>query len=81
MLYDIYGSLDFAVVFDDPSTGVGGSAVDAAMLQTALLMLFIGSVGKSLSSHYMYGYQMRWKDQLLYRPLSTLRPWLMLDCI
>ena len=47
MLYDIYGSLDFAVVFDDPSTGVGGAAVDAAMLQTALLMLFIGAVGKS----------------------------------
>ena len=47
MLYDIYGSLDFAVVFDDPSTGVGGAAVDAATLQTALLMLFIGAVGKS----------------------------------
>ncbi len=47
MLYDIYGSLDFAVVFDDPSTGVGGAMVDSAMLQTALLMLFIGAVGKS----------------------------------
>ena len=47
MLYDIYGSLDFAVVFDDPSTGIGGAAVDAAMLETALLMLFIGAVGKS----------------------------------
>jgi len=29
MLYDIYGSLDFAVVFDDPSTGVGGTIVEA----------------------------------------------------
>ena len=47
MLYDIYGSLDFAVVFDDPSTGVGGAVVEAAALQTALLMLFIGAVGKS----------------------------------
>ena len=47
MLYDIYGSLDFAVVFDHPDTGVGGVAVDSAELQTALLMLFIGAVGKS----------------------------------
>jgi NADH-quinone oxidoreductase subunit L len=47
MLYDIYGSLDFSVVFDDPSTGVGGAVVSAAKLQTALLMLFIGAVGKS----------------------------------
>lgn len=47
MLYDIYGSLDFAVVFDDPSTGVGGTIVEASRLQPALLMLFIGCVGKS----------------------------------
>ena len=47
MLYDIYGSLDFAVVFDDPSTSVGGTIVEASKLQPALLMLFIGCVGKS----------------------------------
>mgnify|MGYP006207399015 FL=1 len=47
MLYDIYGSLDFAVVFDNPSTGVGEIPVKASELQPALLMLFIGCVGKS----------------------------------
>ena len=36
MLYNIYGSLDFAVVFDDPSTGVGGTIVEASELQPAL---------------------------------------------
>ena len=47
ILYDIYGSLEFAVVFDDPSTGVSGVAVDSNQLFWALLMLFIGAVGKS----------------------------------
>ena len=47
ILYDIYGSLDFAVVFDDPTTGVGGVLVDSGELFWALMMLFIGAVGKS----------------------------------
>jgi NADH:ubiquinone oxidoreductase subunit 5 (subunit L)/multisubunit Na+/H+ antiporter MnhA subunit len=47
ILYRIYGSLNFAVVFDDPSTGVNGAAVDAGLLGWALVMLFIGAVGKS----------------------------------
>ena len=47
MLYDIYGSLDFAVIFDDPSTGVGGAIVSVGALKSAMLMLFIGAVGKS----------------------------------
>jgi NADH-quinone oxidoreductase subunit L len=47
ILYDIYGSLEFAVIFDDPSTGVGGSLVDSGELFWALMMLFIGAVGKS----------------------------------
>ena len=32
ILYDIYGSLDFAVIFDDPSTGVSGALVDSNQL-------------------------------------------------
>ena len=44
ILYDLYGSLDYAVIFGDPS--IGGT-VDAAMLKWAMLMLFIGAVGKS----------------------------------
>ena len=47
ILYDIYGSLEFAVIFEDPSTGVGGALVDSGELFWALLMLFIGAVGKS----------------------------------
>ncbi len=47
MLYDIYGSLDFAVLFDNPSTGVGGAVVESGELNWALIMLFIGAVGKS----------------------------------
>ena len=47
ILYHIYGSLDFAVIFDDPSTGVAGALVDAELLGWALIMLFIGAVGKS----------------------------------
>jgi len=47
VLYKTYGSLSFSVLFDDPSTGVGGAAVDAAMLKWALVMMFIGAVGKS----------------------------------
>ena len=49
ILYQIYGSLDFAVIFDDPSTGVAGAIVDADLLGWALIMLFIGAVGKSVS--------------------------------
>jgi len=44
MMYDIYGSLEFAVIFDDPSLH---GAVDTGMLRCALIMLFIGAVGKS----------------------------------
>ena len=47
ILYRIYGSLNFAVVFDDPSTGVNGALVDVELLGWALVMLFIGAVGKS----------------------------------
>ena len=47
ILYDIYGSLEFAVIFDDPSTGVGGALVDSGELFWALMMMFIGAVGKS----------------------------------
>ena len=46
ILYDIYGSLDFAI-FDDPSTGVSGALVDSNKLFWALLLLFVGAVGKS----------------------------------
>ena len=44
ILYDLYGSLDYSVIFGDPS--IGGT-VDAGMLKWAMLMLFIGAVGKS----------------------------------
>ena len=44
MLYDIYGSLEFSVIFHDPSLH---GAVDSAQLFWALLMMFIGAVGKS----------------------------------
>ncbi len=44
ILYDIYGSLEFAVVFADPSLN---GTVDSDKLFWALLMLFIGAVGKS----------------------------------
>ena len=44
ILYDLYGSLDYAVIFGDPS--IGGT-VDAGMLKWAMLMMFIGAVGKS----------------------------------
>ncbi|MEC8979450.1 MAG: proton-conducting transporter membrane subunit, partial [Candidatus Thermoplasmatota archaeon] len=47
ILYRIYGSLNFGVVFDDPSTGVNGVPVDVELLGWALVMLFIGAVGKS----------------------------------
>jgi len=44
MLYDIYGSLEFSVIFADPS--INGT-VDSDKLFWALLMLFVGAVGKS----------------------------------
>ena len=44
MLYDIYGSLEFSVIFHDPSLH---GAVDSTQLFWALLMMFIGAVGKS----------------------------------
>ena len=44
ILYDIYGSLEFSVIFEDPS--LNGS-VDTDKLFWALLMLFVGAVGKS----------------------------------
>ena len=44
ILYDIYGSLEFSVVFADPSLA---GTVDSDKLFWALLMLFIGAVGKS----------------------------------
>ena len=43
ILYDIYGSLEFSVIFADPS--IDGT-VDSDKLFWALLMLFIGAVGK-----------------------------------
>jgi NADH-quinone oxidoreductase subunit L len=43
MLWDMFGSLDFAVVFDAAAI----QAVDAGSLQLALGMMFIGAVGKS----------------------------------
>jgi proton-translocating NADH-quinone oxidoreductase chain L len=47
ILYDIYGSLSFEVIFEDPSTGVAGALVDSNQLFWALLLLFVGAVGKS----------------------------------
>tara|TARA_Y100001970_G_scaffold48118_1_gene60949 strand:- start:12025 stop:14322 length:2298 start_codon:yes stop_codon:yes gene_type:complete len=44
MLYDIYGSLEFSVIFHDPSLH---GTVDSTQLFWALLMMFIGAVGKS----------------------------------
>ncbi|MDC0213136.1 proton-conducting transporter membrane subunit, partial [Euryarchaeota archaeon] len=44
ILYDIYGSLEFSVIFHDPSLQ---GTVDSAQLFWALLMMFIGAVGKS----------------------------------
>jgi NADH-quinone oxidoreductase subunit L len=44
ILYDLYGSLEFSVIFEDPS--LNGS-VDSDKLFWALLMMFIGAVGKS----------------------------------
>ncbi len=44
ILYDIYGSLEFSVIFNDPSLN---GMVDSDKLFWALLMLFIGAVGKS----------------------------------
>jgi len=47
ILYDIYGSLSFEVIFDDPSTGVAGALVESNQLFWTLLLLFVGAVGKS----------------------------------
>ena len=44
ILYDIYGSLEFSVIFEDPSLH---GEVESGKLFWALLMLFIGAVGKS----------------------------------
>ena len=44
ILYDIYGSLEFSVIFHDPSLD---GMVDSNKLFWALLMMFIGAVGKS----------------------------------
>ena len=44
ILYDIYGSLEFSVVFADPSLN---GTVDSDKLFWALLMLLVGAVGKS----------------------------------
>jgi NADH-quinone oxidoreductase subunit L len=44
ILYDIYGSLEFSVIFADPSLH---GAVDSDKLFWALLMMFIGAIGKS----------------------------------
>ena len=43
MLWDLFGSLDFAVVFDADAI----RAVDSGTLQLACRMMFIGAVGKS----------------------------------
>ena len=44
MLYDLYHSLEFAVIFGDPTLG---GAVHGADLQWPLFFMFIGCVGKS----------------------------------
>ena len=44
ILYDIYGSLEFSVIFDDPSLN---GTIDSDKLFWALIMMFIGAVGKS----------------------------------
>ena len=43
MLWDLFGSLDYSVVFDSANI----AAVDSGSLQWALGMMFIGAVGKS----------------------------------
>mgnify|MGYP003685999291 FL=1 len=43
MLWDLFGSLDYSVVFDSAKI----AAVDSGSLQWALGMMFIGAVGKS----------------------------------
>jgi len=43
MLWNLFGSLDFAVVFDETNI----AAVDSGKLQLALGFMFIGAVGKS----------------------------------
>ncbi len=44
MLYDLYHSLEFAVIFGDPTLG---GTIEGADLQWPLIMMFIGCVGKS----------------------------------
>ncbi|HJM40708.1 MAG TPA: NADH-quinone oxidoreductase subunit L [Candidatus Thalassarchaeaceae archaeon] len=44
MLYDLYHSLEFAVIFGDPTLG---GAVHGTDLQWPLFLMFIGCVGKS----------------------------------
>ncbi len=44
ILYDIYDSLEFSVIFDDPSLQ---GTVDSTKLFWALLLMFVGAVGKS----------------------------------
>ena len=44
MLYDLYHSLEFAVIFGDPTMG---GTIQGADLQWPLIMMFIGCVGKS----------------------------------
>lgn len=47
ILYDIYGTLAFDKLLVDPSTDLFGNPVDSGTLKWALIMLFIGAVGKS----------------------------------
>lgn len=47
MMYDIYGTLAFDKLLVDPSTDLLGNPVSAGTLKWALIMLFIGAVGKS----------------------------------
>ena len=44
MLYDLYHSLEFAVIFGDPTLG---GTITGDQLQWPLLLMFIGCVGKS----------------------------------
>ena len=44
MLYDLYHSLDFAVIFGDPTLG---GTIHGEDLQWPIIMMFIGCVGKS----------------------------------
>jgi NADH-quinone oxidoreductase subunit L len=47
MMYDIYHSLDFAVILGSPGFAANGTVVTGDQLQWPLFFMFIGCVGKS----------------------------------